>query len=218
MAEQILPSTFLFRFACPCYYKAKLWSHDSAQLGDEHRIPSFGELDGNRIFADVRGGWNEQEIAFWVRVAGKKQLPWCRASRVEDSDGFQVWIDTRATQNIHRAGRFCHRFLFMPAGSGRRFEDPAAQLVPINRARENPKPPPAGSVEVRCEKRIDGYILHARIDAAALTGFDPREQPRLGFCYAIYDRELGWQTFTVGEQFPFDEDPSLWGALDLVKG
>jgi hypothetical protein len=30
------------------------------------------------------------------------------------------------------------------------------------------------------------------------------------------DRELGWQTFTVGRELPFAEDPSLWGTLDLV--
>ena len=29
-----------------------------------------------------------------------------------------VWIDTRNTQNIHRAGRFCHRFAFLPVGAG----------------------------------------------------------------------------------------------------
>jgi len=217
MTEPLLPSTFLFRFACPFFHKRTMWSDDSVKLGDEHRLPSFGELEGNRIFADVRGGWNEQGLAFWVRVFGKKQLPWCRESRVEDSDCFQVWIDTRATQNIHRAGRFCHRFVFMPGGSGRNFEESTALLMPINRARENPKPPPAGSVALRSEKRIDGYILHTRIDAAALTGFDPREQPRLGFCYAVNDRELGEQTFCVSSEFPFEEDPSLWGALDLTS-
>jgi hypothetical protein len=44
------------------------------------------------------------------------------------------------------------------------------------------------------------------------------EHPRLGFCYAVMDRELGWQTFTVGPEFPFAEDPSLWGTLELEKG
>jgi hypothetical protein len=38
----------------------------------------------------------------------------------------------------------------------------------------------------------------------------------LGFSYAVMDRELGWQTFTVASEFPFDEDPSLWGTLELV--
>jgi hypothetical protein len=34
----------------------------------------------------------------------------------------------------------------------------------------------------------------------------------------VIDRELGWQTFTVGQELPFVDDPSLWGTLDLVRG
>ena len=37
--------------------------------------------------------------------------------------------------------------------------------------------------KVRSEKRIDGYILESFIPAAALTGFDMFEHPRLGFTY-----------------------------------
>jgi hypothetical protein len=70
---------------------------------------------------------------------------------------------------------------------------------------------------VRSEKRIDGYLLQACVPAEALTGFDPAEHGRLGFTYAVVDRELGWQTFSIGPEFPFVEDPSLWGTLELVR-
>jgi hypothetical protein len=49
------------------------------------------------------------------------------------------------------------------------------------------------------------------------TGFDTEEHSRLGFSYAIVDRELGWQTFSVGPEFPIQEDPSLWGTLELTR-
>ena len=48
-----------------------------------------------------------------------------------------------------------------------------------------------------------------------MTGFEPQEHPRLGFNYAIVDRELGLQTFSVGHPLPYDEDPSLWATLEL---
>jgi len=102
-------------------------------------------------------------------------------------------------------------------GGGPRLDQPVAEPAIINRARELPKPVAPGSLGVRSEKRIDGYILEAYIPAAALTGFDPGEHPRLGFSYAVIDREIGWQTFSVGPEFPFQEDPSLWGTLDLVR-
>lgn len=214
-SEPLLPATFLFHFSCPLRYCGQLAARGPGKLGEEFRVPSFGELEGRQLFAELRGAWSEDGLGFWLRVVGKKHPPWCRATRLEDSDGLHLWIETRATQNIHRAGRFSHRFVFMPAGEGRGYEQPTAQLVPINRAREHPKPPPAGSLKVRRESRIDGYLLEAVIRASALTGYDPREQPRLGFSYAVVDRELGWQTFGVGRELPFEEDPSLWGSLSL---
>ena len=65
--------------------------------------------------------------------------------------------------------------------------------------------------------RDDGYMLEALIPAEALTGFDPAEHPRLGFTYAVLDRELGEQTFGVGSPMPYQEDPSLWATLELTK-
>ena len=53
--------------------------------------------------------------------------------------------------------------------------------------------------------------------AEALTGFDPQEHPRLGFTYAVVDRELGEQTLGVGSPMPYQEDPSLWATLELVR-
>jgi hypothetical protein len=216
MSEQLLAPTFLFRFAAPLHYRKKLWTAGGVQLGEQHVLPSFGELEGRPIFADLRGAWSDEGLAFTLRVSGKKQVAWCRASRIEDSDGLQLWIDTRDTHNVHRASRFCHRFVVLPFGSGSRLDEPTVELLPINRARENPKPPPPGSLQVRSEKRIDGYLLECHIPASALTGFNAAEHPRLGFSYAVIDRELGWQTFSVGLEFPFQEDPSLWGTLELA--
>jgi hypothetical protein len=217
MSDQLLAPTFLFRFSVPLLHQERLWSARGVDLGEEFRLPSFGELEDRPLFADVRGAWNAGGLAFQVRVSGKKQSPWCRASRLEDSDGLHLWIDTRDTHNIHRASRFCHRFVFLPVGGGRQMGSPVAEQLLINRARENPKPVPVGMLKVRGEKRVDGYRLAVHIPAEALTGYDPSVHTRIGFSYAVMDRELGWQTFTVGSEFPFDEDPSLWGSLELVK-
>jgi hypothetical protein len=63
----------------------------------------------------------------------------------------------------------------------------------------------------------DGYSIEAFVPAAALTGYSPADQPAIGFSYAVIDRELGWQTFSVGPEMPFLEDPSLWGTLELAR-
>ena len=216
MADTLLAPTFLFRFAVPCLHHALLWTDKGIQLPQPYRLPTFGQLEGRPLFADVRAAWSEAGMAFTVRVAGKRQTPWCRETRLDDSDGLQVWIDTRDTHNIHRASRFCHRFVFLPAGGGRRLDEPVADQLLIHRARENAKPVRPGTLKVRSEKRIDGYLVEGHIPARAITGYDPADYARLGFTYAVIDRELGWQTFSVGSEFRFQEDPGLWGTLELV--
>ncbi len=217
MAEPLVPPTFLFRYAAPCYYLPATQKKAAAALGEEYRLPSFLPLDGGPEGPDTRAGWNESGITLSVRVTGKKQLPWCRDNRIEDSDGFHVWIDTRDTHNIHRAGRFCHCFVFMPTGGGNRLDEPVGDQLLINRARENAKAIRPGVLTVRSEKRGDGYILEAVIPAAALTGFDPVEHPKLGFTCAVIDREIGELTFNCGPEFSYRDDPSLWATLELIK-
>ncbi len=219
MSDQVLiPPAFLFRLATPCRHTDRKWTKQGLELEPKYTIPSFhAELNGGPHFADLRMGWNEDGIAVNLRLTGKKQAPWCRETRLDDSDGLSLFLDTRNTQNIHRAGRFCHRFVLCPQGSGQMLDEPTIKLIEINRSRENPKHVTDQSLKIRSEKRIDGYIVEAFIAASALTGFDPVDQPRLGFSYCVIDRELGWQTFSLGPEFPFTSDPSLWGSLELVE-
>jgi hypothetical protein len=217
MNEPLLAPTFLYRFAVPCQYVADLGKRMPLVLPDSCALPRLSMLEDKPQLADVRMAWSEAGLGVSVRVQGKKQPPWCRDSRIEDSDGLQVWIDTRNTQNIHRAGRFCHRFAFMPTGGGRKLDEPVAALLAINRAKESPREIEPRQIIVRSERRVDGYTLEAFLPADILTGYNPSDQPQPGFTYAMVDRELGTQTFTIGPEFPIDEDPSLWGTLDLVK-
>jgi hypothetical protein len=217
MAEQLLPTRFLFRFAASCLYDAKLGAAAPAELAPEYRLPALGELEGQKNFADVRSAWSEAGMAFSVRIEGKRHPSWCRETKLEDSDALQLWIDTRDTHNIHRASRFCHRFIFLPAGGGRNYDQPVADQLLVDRARENSNPIRPGQLRVVSEKRVSGYVLSAFIPAAALTGFNPTDHPRLGFTYFVFDRELGQQFFSLGSEFPFASDPSLWGTLELVR-
>lgn len=213
----LIAPRFLFRFAAPLRYRAKLWTPKGLELDETHRLANLAELDGHRSFADVRGAWSEAGLAFSASVTGKQKPLWCRDTRLEDSDGLQVWIDTRDTHNIHRASRFCHRFAFLPAGAGRNSQEPVADQLIINRARENAPPARQQDLKVRAETHPDGYLVEGFLPAKSLAGYDPEEHPRLGFTYAVYDRELGLQTFSAGTDYPFDEDPSVWATLEMVK-
>jgi hypothetical protein len=215
--SSLLSPTFLFRFATPCLHVPEFDWVNRTELDERYRLPCFAELEGKRSYADLRMGWHEKGVLVFVRVAGKQQSVWCRDSRIEDSDGLQIWLDTRDTKNVHRAGRFCHRFAIMPKGAGRNLDQPLVTLLAINRAKESPREIPERALQAKSRTFKDGYEVLAWIPAEALTGYDANEHTKVGFTYAVVDRELGLQTFSVGTEFPFTEDPSLWGTLELVR-
>src|SRR4051794_40881449 len=126
MPEALLPTRFLFRFSATCLRFDGAWTARGIELSEEHRLPSLADIEGNPNFADLRAGWNDTGLYFSVTVAKKRHALWCRENKLEDSDGLQLWIDTRDTHNIHRASRFCHRFVFLPAGGGRNNVEPIA--------------------------------------------------------------------------------------------
>ena len=72
-------------------------------------------------------------------------------------------------------------------------------------------------VPFRAHRIKSGYRLEAFLAGPVLSGFDPAEYPRLGVYYCVRDQELGDQFLSVNWDFPFSDDPSLWGVLELVK-
>ena len=216
IAESLIDPTFLFRFEIPLQKADLKWTTKGLKLPASCKIPSFGGLSDGPVFADVRMAWNESGLGIHVSVNGKRQIPWCRETRLDESDGFNLWVDTRCSPGIHRATQYCHRFVWMPSGSGPRRERPLAALVPIHRARGNPKSVAPDQLKVAASPRHDGYELSGIVPTEALTGYAPADQPRIGIYYAVIDRELGWQTFALTPEYPVADDPSLWGEAVLA--
>ncbi len=165
----LIAPRFLFRFAVPVKRHDPIWKPSGVDLDESFRLLNLAELDvatsdAERSFADLRLAWSPDGLAFNVTVAGKEQPPWCRDSRLVDSDGLSFWIDTRATLNIHRASRYCHRFAFLPAGAGRGHAEPVADQLLINRARENARPVRAESFRspAKSKKTATGWRALSR--------------------------------------------------------
>src|SRR5260221_3567059 len=156
MAEPLLPASFLFRFSVPCLHLPDGNGSQGLTLNEKYRLPNFTPLDGGPEGPEVRVGWNESGLTLSVEVTGKRQLPWSRDNRIEDSDGLHIWIDTRDTHNIHRAGRFCHYFVFLPTGGGRRLHESVAEQLWINRARQNDRAVHPGMFYAASAKQRDG--------------------------------------------------------------
>jgi hypothetical protein len=186
-------------------------------LPESCRLDNFAAMDAARNFADVRLAWNEQGIGLQVEVRGKSDVPVGDPARPRASDGVTLWLDTRDARTSHRASRYCHQFHFLPAGGGSERDEPMVAQSKINRALQDAPLSPPSAVPFRCERIKGGYRIEAFLPAAVLSGFDPEQNPRLGVYYAVRDAEFGEQVLSVGAEFPFSEDPSLWSVLELVR-
>jgi hypothetical protein len=196
----------------------RCYSDRPEALPDECILPSLShELAKGPKFAQVRMAVGTNAFFFQADVQGKKQLPWCRDSRLEDSDGLHLWIDTRHTRDVSRATKFCHRFGFLPMGRGPKADLPAAGWAPINRARDNPPQPPNDLLAVRSRVNEGRYRLLAAIHFEALHGLDLSDFPTVGFYYTIIDREQGYQSLTVAPELHVTENPDLWSELVIAK-
>jgi hypothetical protein len=217
--SSLLPPRFLFRYSIPVGYDRKLPRPGKKLLGlsADFALADFGALEEKKPVGELRLAWNERGLGISVEVQGKKRPLRCDWRSPETSDRLQVFVDTRNTQNIHRASRYCQQFHLLPTGSGPDEADPTAVQTPILRARE--EAPRVDTVEIRLAAAVSktGYLLEAWLPASVLNGYDPEAQSRLGFYYALHDAELGDQFLSVGPDFPFAVDPSLWSTLELKK-
>ncbi len=213
---QLYDPALLFRIQLTPLKTSLKFGTPAWQLPTEATLPELGmSLSGQNRFASMRLAVSDTGLFVSVHTTGKRQIPWCRESRVDDSDGLHLWLDTRNARDVHRATRFCHRFVFAPLGRGAKNEQPFASWAPINRARENSRPPSEKLLSIHCKMRPDGYDLFASLSWQALTGFDRADFPVLGFFMAVVDRECGWQTLGLAPPLPVAEDPSLWLELNV---
>lgn len=218
---RLIESSFLFHFSVPCYYFKGHWKKSGVSLPEAYALPCFDQLDKSskdrkKPWAEVRLAWNAEGFILNLSVIGKQQDPWCRDSRIEDSDGIALWFNTRSSSPIHRASRYCHEFRFLPLGEGAQMKQPIARQCEIKRAKENAKVASGFPPQVRSQSQSEGYALQAFIPGKGISGFDPDEHPHIGFHFVVSDQERGIHAMTLGDAFPTDADPSLWSTLELV--
>jgi hypothetical protein len=216
----LLPPGFLFRVAYSCRHIKDI-PHDRGEdlldLPESCRLDHLGFMDGQKTFADVFLAWNELGLGVQVEVRGKRQPPQGDIGRPRLSDGVTLWIDTRDARSSHRASRYCHQFHLLPAGAGNERDEPAFTQTKIHRAQQDAPLCTPSSVPFRSRRTKGGYVVEAFLPAPVLNGFDPEQNRRLGFFYAVCDAELGEQTPGLDTDFPYAEDPSLWSVLELVS-
>ncbi len=212
-----IPVRSLFHFAIPCYYQQPLWGDEGALLSEAHRLPDLSQVEGEFNGVEVRAGWNEEAFAAQFRVFNPKLLVW--TAKGTGSVFISVWINTRAAQDIHRATRFCHWFEIEGCKGRTGVEEARVTWRAIPRAKETPNSPPPQTVIAKAKLDPDRrhYCVNVLFKRESLTGYDPREYPQIGFNYEVMRAAVEPITFSAGAPLRYQDDPSLWITLDLVK-
>ncbi len=214
----IVPTPFLFRVTLPVQRIDALprVKPPVLQLPESCRVPFPALLERRTSFSELRMAWNREGLAISVAVQGTKRPPTAHPDTPDSSDGVRIWIDTRDTRTIHRASRFCHQFQLFPVGGGIRETEPCLRQIPVPRAGEDAPEIDTDSVLLDGAVSKTGWRVDAWFPVETLHGFDPLGLGRIGFYCHVRDRQLGHDYFSVGEDFPFTADPSLWSTLEFV--
>jgi len=215
----LIPNRLLCDFEFPLRYRSAppgvtgdLDDWDAAYL-----LPNLGALDGQQPFGQVFAAWNEQGLYVAVEVRGKRRKLRCDPKEFWKSDHLRLCVDFRDTRDIKRASRYCQQFYLLPSGGGPMGRDPVGGAHPLQRARENAPPVPPGRIRVGARVDSNGYCMDAHLPADCLSGFDPREHPRIGFYYMLEDQDHGQQYLTVGDDLYWFVDPSTWATAVLTS-
>lgn len=216
MAE--FPSRILFKPTSDCHRIAPKPTIDGdlADWGDLKPLPRLCELDGHEGFADVWVAWADDGLYIAERCPKPQGTVSVNRQRPHAGDGLQAWVDTRATQNAHRATRFCHQFIFLPKGAGAGRSQATAWQANIRRARERASLCNPSDIRIASFIGEGFYTIEAHLPLHVLGGFGPSVGSQIGFNYVVHDIPSGSQRWSAPRGFPMDWDPSLWGLLELV--
>jgi hypothetical protein len=215
----LVPNRLLFDFEIPIRYREVPPSvtGDPSEWSEQYRLPDLCLLDGRRPWAPVFAAWNEDGLYVATQVQGKHRPLNCRPEVFWKSDHLRICTDTRDARNIKRATRFCQQFYLLPSGGGPKGDSPVGGSNKIRRAREDAPAAPPGRLRVGAQLTADGYSMDAHLPADILHGFDPVENPRIGFYYILEDRDFGQQWLTVGDDLYWYVDPSTWATAVLTR-
>lgn len=217
-SEEFVPLTPVnfFQISADCLYlppsKEKKFPTITKNQAQTMLLPDTSDLCSEESFAEVSLGWNEEGLEAYVRV----NRPFKRAfyPEVERGDSVELFIDTRDVKTSGFNTRFCHHFFFLAEGVEGHL---AGEMTKFRTEDIHPLCDPS-ELKVKSLVQSSGYTLNIFIPSHCLYGYDPDQFNRLGFAYRINQADGFSQHFTVvTEDFPIEQQPSLWGSLILKR-
>lgn len=215
MLEEIVPFTPVHFFAFSAECKQDVGPKNKA-LGKGYVLPDLAPFHREDAFASVALAWHEEGIHCTVQSTSTIQesiFP-----DFQTGDAVELFFDTRDVKTSGFNTRFCHQFFFLAEPVDMDGEVVQAGEITRFRTEDIHELCNAKLLIVDCLKQRKGYTLNIFIPAECLHGYDPAQIDRLGFTYRIHRSGGTPQCFSASsEDFPIEQQPSLWASLKLTK-
>lgn len=185
-------------------------------------IVPLKQLDGSGHPLELEVCWNLAGLSLCVPIPLATAQP-AAAGRAANSRKFawtlRLWIDTRCTQSVHRATKYCHLFSIKESPEVDTKGQMLVELLKIEQSRETP--PLKGIDGIRAKwipnPEAADRKLALWIPADCMYGFAPADSPQLGFHAALSLDDGELRLLALNQEFPAGSDPSLWQVLNLQR-
>lgn len=173
-------------------------------------LPSTSFLLHEESFAEVKMGWNEEELL--IEVIVDKAFEECSLSAFAASDTIELFVDTRDLKSAGYATKFCHHFLILP----KEVEGILAQEISRFRTADSHPLSDPSAIKVDTRFGRKQYTVQITLSAACLHGYDPRSIKKLGFTYTCNRFQGAPQNFSLScKEYSPMQHPSRWASLSL---
>ncbi len=184
----------------------------TAKNSAKYQLPNLSALTAETIFAEIAFGWSFEGVELFVTI----NQPYLKSifPQHDKGDSIELCIDTRDVKTSGYNTRFCHHFFFLPEA----VEGVQAGELTKFRTEDAHELCDPQDLKVHSTFKPKSYSMNCYIPANCLHGYDPAQFDRLGMTYRINRAGGSPQHFSVlAEDFKFQEQPSLWGSVRLLR-
>ena len=216
MTNMFIPQRTFFHYTHPCPFRrnSPKINGNLRDWDDTQRVPDLMPIEGQEGYASMYMAWNDDALYFGLEVPRKSSYK-IDPREPTAGDCLELFLDTRDVKDAHRANRYCHRFYFLPGGTGKDGKAPIGRQSSVDKAREQAPPCPEETIKVGLRRLKRSYQMEILLPAQGLNGYDPREFNRIGFTYVLHDSEHGMQSWSAGREVPVTQDPGTWGTVEF---
>jgi hypothetical protein len=217
--QQVIPPSLLFDFSLTIHRVDEIPKRRKQilNLPETTRLPIPAQLNSVGSDFEIRVAWNPNGLGIAFSVGGRAGPPRGSGKSLKRCDHALLFVDTRHTATVHRAGSYCCGFVAIPCDDEANGK-PSLAVRTIAQQRDLKQTADVRKCSIRSHISSTGYSMEVWLPASQLYGFaEVPDIGHLGFCCLIHDSESGELPLNLGDDFPVTFDPSTWLRLGLEK-